>query len=157
MRISEDCALISLIEAKDYGSAGIDSDSVNMGLLHSLCAVFTFGAITGNSILKVYAGATAGAKTTALNYKYRFGSADYKAATADVLGAFTSVTGSTGLTLTAATFDHRMITVEVDAQAMPDGYPWLTFEIDATATVMLAAAAGIGCPRSSANTQATVI
>jgi hypothetical protein len=72
MRFSERLVPIPLIEAKDYGSAGIDSDGVNLGLLHGLTAVFVFGAITGNSILKVYSGATA-AKTTAIAFKYRLG------------------------------------------------------------------------------------
>jgi hypothetical protein len=43
------------------------------------------------------------------------------------------------LTLTAATYDHRMVTVEIDSQAMPDGKGWVTFEIDATATAMTSA------------------
>ena len=155
MRFSERIVPIPLIEAKDYGSAGIDSDGVNLGLLHGLTAVFTFGAITGNSVLKVYAGASA-AKTTAIAFKYRLGAADYKAALADQLGAFTDV-ASTGLTLTAATFDHRMVTVEIDSQAMPDGKGWVTFEIDSTATVMLVGGVGIGWGRSVGNLNPTVI
>ena len=63
MRLSESHVLIPLIESKDYGSAGIDSDGVNLGKLNGFSAAFVFGALTGNSILKVYAGATA-AKTT---------------------------------------------------------------------------------------------
>ena len=48
MRISERLVSIPLCESKDYGSAGIDFDSVNMGKLHSLSAVLVFGNITGN-------------------------------------------------------------------------------------------------------------
>lgn len=145
MRFSENAVLVPLIEAKDYGSAGVDSDGVNLGKMHSLTAVFVFGAITGNSILKVYAGATA-AKTTAVAFKYRLGAADFKVALADQLGDPIDV-ASTGLTLTAATFDHRMVVVEVDADASTDGKPWITFEIDATATAMTVGAVGIGSPR----------
>jgi hypothetical protein len=155
MRFSERIVPIPLIEAKDYGSAGIDSDGVNLGLLHGFTAVFVFGLITGNSILKVYSGATA-AKTTAIAFKYRLGAADYKVALADQLGAFTDVT-SAGLTLTAATYDHRMLTVEIDSQAMPDGKGWVTFEIDATATVMNVGAVGIGWGRAVGNLNPTVI
>ena len=156
MRMSEEKALVPLIESKDYGSAGIDSDSVHMGKLHSLLALFLFGAITGNSVLKVYSGATAGAKTTAMAFKYRLGAADYKAATADQFGAATSV-ASTGLTLTAATFDHRQVAIEVDSDQMTDGHKWLTFEIDATATVMNVASAGVGSPRNPGVGQPSVI
>lgn len=155
MRVSERYITIPLIESKDYGSAGIDSDGVNLGLLHNFCAVFTFGALTGNSVLKVYAGATA-AKTTAIAFKYRLGAADYKAADADQLGDFTDV-ASTGLTLTATTFDHRMVTVEIDPQSMPDGKGWVTFEIDATASVMNVAAIGIGDTRSGGHLNASVL
>ena len=155
MRFSERIVPIPLIESKDYGSAGIDSDGVNLGLLHGITAVFVFGALTGNSVLKVYSGATA-AKTTAIAFKYRLGAADYKAATADQLGDETSV-ASTGLTLTATTFDHRMVTVEIDSQAMPDGKGWVTFEIDSTATVMNVGAVGIGWGRAVGHLNPTVI
>lgn len=155
MRLSERFVPLPLIEAKDYGSVGIDSDGINLGLLHGLTAVFMFGAITGNSILKVYAGATA-AKTTAIAFKYRLGAADYKVALADQLGDEISV-ASTGLTLTATTFDHRMVTIEIDAQAMPDGKGWVTFEIDATATAMNVGAAGFGWGRAVGHLNPTVI
>lgn len=147
---------VPLIEAKDYGSAGIDSDSVNMGLLQRLSIVITFGAITGNSILIPYAGATAAAKTTALAFQYRVTGADYKAAGADQYGALTDV-AATGLTLTAASFDHRVVVIEITPIDMPAGKPWLTFNIDATATVMLAGAVGIPQPRYVSDNMPTVL
>lgn len=155
MRFSERLVPIPLVEAKDYGSAGVDSDGVNLGLLHGLTAVFMFGTLTGNSILKVYAGATA-AKTTAVAFKYRLGAADFKAALADQLGDEIAV-ASTGLTLTAATFDHRMVTIELDAQAMPEGKGWVTFEIDATATAMNVGAVGVGWGRMVGHLNPTVL
>lgn len=145
-RISERFACIPLAEAKDYGSVGIDLDSVNMGLLNGLSAFIVFGAITGDSVLKVYSGASAGTKTTALAFKYRLGAADYKVNLADTFGAHISV-ASTGLTLTAATFDHRMVTVAVDSDQMTDGEKWLTIEISSVASVLLVGAVGIGSPR----------
>lgn len=155
-RLSELYTPVPMIEPKDYGSVGTDTDSIHMGLVNGVEMVFTFGAITGNSILIPYAGATAGTKTTALAFQYRFGQGDFKAASADILGDLVSV-AATGLTLTAATFDHRQITIELDAIAMPDGQPWLTFNIDATASVMLAAA--IANPRRihSGHTPPTII
>jgi len=155
MRITERYVPITLIESKDVGSAGIDSDGVNLGLLHGLTAIFTFGAITGNSILKVYSGATP-AKTTAIAFKYRLSAADYKAALSDQFGDEIAV-ASTGLTLTAATFDHRMVSIEIDSQAMPDGKGWVTFEIDATATAMNVGAIGLGWGRAVGHLNPTVI
>ena len=155
MRLSESLILVPLIEAKDYGSAGVDTDGVNLGLLHGFTAALTFGALTGNSILKVYAGATA-AKTTAVAFSYRLGAADYKAATADQLGDQTAV-ASTGLTLAATTFDHRIVTIDIDPDTLPSGKPWVTIEIDATATVMTVAGVGVCQPRYAAHLPATVI
>jgi hypothetical protein len=155
MRLSESHVFIPLIESDDYGSAGIDSDGVNLGKLNGFSAVFVFGELTGNSILKVYSGATA-AKTTAIAFKYRLGAADYKVALADQFGDEIAV-ASTGLTLTATTFDHRMVVVEIDPQVMPDGKGWVTFEIDSTATVLNVGAVGIGNGRSTGHLNATVI
>jgi len=155
-RNSESHILIPLCEAKDYGSAGVDFDSVHMGRIHSLSVAIDFGAITGNSILKVSHGATEGTKTTDVAFKYRFGGGDFKAASADILGAATAV-ASTGLTLTATTYDHRLLVIEVDADTITDGQPWLTVSIDATASVMLCGAIGVGNPRYEGNTAVTVI
>lgn len=142
MRVFEQNTPVHLIEPANYGSAGIDADSVNMGLALSLAATFLFGAIVGNSTLKAYSGASAGVKTTALAFKYRLSSADFKAANADQLGAATAV-ASTGLSLVAATFDHREVVVEIDADQMTDGEKWLTFEIDNVATTLNVAALGV--------------
>jgi hypothetical protein len=139
MRITEQLKFIPVIESKDYGGAGIDGDSINMALLHQVAFAMEFGAITGDSVLKFYAGATAGTKTTALAYQYKLGGGDYKAASADVPGTLTDV-ASTGLTLTAATYDHRQLLVEIRSVQMPDGKPWLTLEISSTANPM-----NVGC------------
>ena len=155
MRISELFVPIPLIESKDYGSAGIDSDGVNLGQLHSMCAILTFGALTGNSILKVYGGVTA-AKTTAMAFSYRLSAADYKVALADQFGDAIAV-ASTGLTLTATTFDHRMIAIEIDSDQTLDGKPWVTIEIDSTATTLNVAAVGMGSPRYPGHLIPTVL
>jgi hypothetical protein len=114
-----------------------------------------FGIVTGNSILKVYAGATA-AKTTAIAFNYRLAAADFKVALADQLGDPIAV-ASTGLTLTAATFDHRMVIVEIDPDTLPSGKPWVTFEIDATATAMNVGAVGMARGRYTGHLNPSVI
>lgn len=155
-RLSESHIFIPVVEAKDYGSAGIDFDSVHIGRLHGLAFAINFGAITGNSIMKVSTGATEGTKTTDMAFKYRFGGGDYKAASADILGDPTAV-ASTGLTLTAATFDHRLVLVEIDVDAMTDAQPWVTLSIDSTATVLLVGGMGVGIPRHKSHSALTVI
>lgn len=156
MRVSESLQFIPVVESKDYGSAGIDFDSVHIGRLLSLSFAINFGALTGNSILKVSTGATEGTKTTDIAFKYRFGGGDYKAASADILGDATAV-ASTGLTLTAATYDHRLLVIEIDADNVTDGQPWVTLSIDATATVLNVGGMGVGYPRYAGHTPPTVI
>lgn len=147
---------IPLIESKDYGSAGVDAQSVDIGKARKTSLLFTFGAITGNSILILYAGATDGAKTTALAFRYRMSSGDFKAASADQYGDLTDV-ASTGLTLAATTFDHRSVVIEVEPIDMPSGKPWLTASIDATATAINVGAFGIPNPRYVSDNMPTVV
>lgn len=156
MRLSESFIFIPVVEAKDYGSAGVDFDSIHIGRLDGLSVAINFGALTGNSILKVSTGATEGTKTTDVAFKYRFGGGDFKAASADILGDATAV-ASTGLTLVAATFDHRLVVIEIDVDAMTDAQPWVTLSIDATATVALVGGMGVGSPRHKSHSALTVI
>lgn len=138
MRILDHLGLVPVIEAKDYGSAGIDGDSFKLDKAAGVSLLFNFGAITGNSILKMYVGATNGTKTTAFAYRYRLATSVYKAAaTADQYDAVVAVP-STGLSLVATTFKNRTMVVDLDDHELAlDATPWLTVEVDATATVLL--------------------
>ncbi len=154
-RASYEKHLIGILEPADY-EAGIDGDSGNMALLERIEHVLQFGAITGDAVLKFYAGASAGTKTTALAFKYRQSQGDFKAASADVFGAETDV-ASTGLTLTAATFDHTMIAIDFESIDMPAGKPYLTMELSAAASALNLSALGIGSPRYAGKTQPTTL
>ena len=156
MRFSETYKPIPVIEADDYGSAGIDGDSVNMALLHSVALFIHFGDLTGNSILKLYSGAAPATKTTALAFQYRLGDAVYKGIGADNLGDLTDV-AATGLSLVAATFDHKLVVIEVRSAEMPAAEEWLTAEIDATATLLNVACVGLGHPRYAAHDGPSVL
>jgi hypothetical protein len=155
MRISEQFISIPVLTPLDT-QAGVDGQSVNMGLLHSICFPIAFGAITGDAVLKFYVGATDGTKTTAVAFKYRLSSGAYKAASADLYGAVTDV-ASTGLTLTAATFTTKAILIEFDSQAIADATPWLTLELSAAADVLLVSCVAVGVPRHLSNAGTTVV
>ena len=43
---------------------------------------------------------------------------------------------SAALTLTSTTYDHKMLAIEIDPATITDGQPWITIEIDSTATAM---------------------
>lgn len=157
MRISETNVVVTLIESKDYGSAGIQSDTPHMGKLNSLSAILSFGPLTGNSILICYASAARDSVTTAIAFNYRLSTGVYKTAlTADQWGDPIAV-ASTGLTLTAATFQHKAICIEFDSDSFTDGKPWLTLNIDSTATVMNVAGFGIGTARYPGHAIPTVL
>jgi hypothetical protein len=152
--------IIPMLEPADYQAGATDMDSVNMGKLHKLLIAITLGAITGDSaVFKLFSGATAGAKTTEIGFKYRTSGADYGASGSDVFGARAAIAaGASGLVLTAAAFDHRVIQIEVMADEMPDGKPWLTVETDdGSASVLLMAAVGVGWPRYAGDSHTTAV
>ena len=155
MRVSESFILIPILEPLDT-EAGLDGQSINMGLLHSVCVPIVFGAITGDAVLKFYVGASDGTKTTAIAFDYRLSSGVYKAASADLLGAVTAV-ASTGLTLTAATFKNKTTVVEFDSQAIAAATPWVTLELSAAASVLLVSCVAIGRPRYASTGGTTVV
>lgn len=153
--------ILNLLEPADYQAGSQDLDSVNMGKLNHLILLIQLGAITGNdSTIQLYAGATAGAKTTELGFSYKKSGADYGNASADVFGAATAVAaGGSGLVFTdAATFDHRVVRIDVPADAMPEGKPWLTVATDdGSASALLMSAVGIGFPRFDGATHPTAL
>ena len=156
MRFTEQFVNAPLIESKDYGSAGIDAASVTLGKVHVMGFLLSFGALTGNSTLTIYAGASRSAKTTAIAFKYRLGAAVYKAALADQFGDVIAV-ASTGLVLVAGTFAHKQVAIEIDADAGTEGQPWVTLSLDNVATVLNLAAFGVGRPRNSSHLMASVL
>lgn len=155
MRFTESFKQIPVLEPADY-QAGIDGDSIDMSLLHSVVIPLNFGALTGNAVLKLYSGATAGTKTTALAFQYRVSDADFKEAGADGLGALVDV-ASTGLTLTATTFDHKHVTIELRATEMTEGEEWLTVEFSSAADLLTLACTAFGHPRYAAHDGPTVL
>jgi len=159
MRLSEELAFVTLFEPVDKTGSALVSDAVDLAKFNSFTAFITFGAITGNSVLTVYADTTsalATALTTAIAFKYRFAAADFKAATADQFGDPVSV-ASTGLTLTAATFDHRTIAIEIDPDTLGSSAHWVAFNLDSTANPLLVAGIGVGRSRYAGHTIPTSI
>jgi hypothetical protein len=150
MRFSERLKIFALTESADVTTNGVDTKSVHFGKIHNGCFVLNFGSVTADDVLKVYVGAATATKTTAVAFSYRLASADTKAAGSDSFGAFTAV-ASTGLTLTAATFDHKAVIVEVDSQAIADATPFVTLEIAGSASAQNISIVAIVQPRFASN------
>ena len=139
--LTERFGVVFAIKPADHNAAGVDADSILLKLYRHISFVLQFGALTGDSVLKVYSGATDGAKTTAEPFDYRLADADQGAANADQYGDRTTVaSASSGLTLAAATYDNRTLVVEVDVAELTADQGWVTLEIDDTATALF-----VGC------------
>ena len=145
-RLSESLAIVPMMEPKDKTAAAYVSDAVDLSLFNSFTIIISLGAITGNTVLTVYQDATAAlatALTTAVAFKYRLSAADFKATTADQWGEPTAVL-STGLTMTATTFDHRLVAIEIDPDTLTTTQRFVAFNMDATGNPLLVSAIGIG-------------
>lgn len=122
--------IVPILEPQDH-QAGVDGDSVNTAVYNHVAFILLFGELTGDTILTINSGATAGAKTTAETFRYRATSTDLKNAGGDTLG--TEAT-SAALTLIAATYEDRMLVVELDADELTEGQPWVTLTLSAAAS-----------------------
>lgn len=132
MRFWEEHKLVPLLRSADI-NAGVDSDSFDMSKAEHVTFLLSFGAVGGAAgpIIKVYEGATNAAKTTALTFHYRYGSAAAGSATADVFTAAEAT--SAALQIATATLTNRLLVIELDAAEMADGMRYLTVEIGAEA------------------------
>ncbi len=140
MRLAEQNKIVFCVQPEDHQSAGIDGDSVSMENYSHVAFIILFGELTGNAVLKVYSGATVGAKTTAETFNYRACATDMKSSGGDLLAAETT---SAALTLTAATYQDRFIVVEMDADEFTDGQPFVTLEFSSAASELLVAVTAI--------------
>jgi len=149
MRLSESLAFVPLFEPKDKGASAYVSDAVDLGLYHGFTAYLSFGAITADTVITVYADTTAAlatSLTTAIAFKYRLSAADYKVALADQFGDPIAV-AATGLTATAATFDHRVIAIEIDPDTLVSGAHWVTINLSSVGNPLLVSGIGVGNSR----------
>ena len=67
--------------------AGVDLDSFSLAKYHRATIFLLPAVLTGDAVLKFYAGATVGAKTTAIVFTYRLAGGEQAAASSDILGA----------------------------------------------------------------------
>ncbi len=155
MRLPEEKKLCYVINTADF-NAGVDADSINMKNFHRATFILLFGAITGDAVLTVNSGATDGAKTSALTFHYAVGGAACGSANSDVIAADAT---SAALTLTAATYQNKMLVVEVDATDMDvaNGEEWLTLALSDAADAGILHCVAILEPRYTSNRSASAL
>lgn len=144
-RLCEEFKIVPILQPADHQAAAVTCDSINMKNYLWCTFVIQFGDLTANAVLQVNQGATDASDTATLACTYRLGSAIIAAANSDVLGDETAL--STTLTLTAATYEDKILIIECDPAAMTDGYDWLTLYTDATATEQFMSAIAILKPK----------
>jgi hypothetical protein len=128
--LSQILKFVPLLSSADI-NAGVDSDSVDMQGVQSATFQLVFGPSYGGAnpaIIKLYSGATHGAKTTAMTFNYRYGGGAIKAASADVLS---DIASSAALSIARATMVSRLLLLEVNADQITDGHRYLTVEVGA--------------------------
>jgi hypothetical protein len=140
MRLCERTKIVPCIEPEDHQAAGVDGDSVSLENYGHVTFIFLFGELTGDAILTINSGASAGTKTTAETFNYRATSADLKTTGGDALGDEAT---SAALTLTAASYEDMMLVVEMDADEFTDGQQWITPNLSDAATELFVSCVAI--------------
>jgi hypothetical protein len=140
MGLSEEKGIVYVAKPADYGSAGFTGESLNTKYFTHVTYILQFGSITGNSVLTVKSGVSDGTQTTSETFYYRLADADQAATGAD---NYASETAATTLTLTDATYDNKVLIVEVPIPGLTADQPFLILALDATATVLNASCVAI--------------
>lgn len=130
MRLSEEKGIVFVAKPADYAGGAVTGESLNTEGFSHVTYLLQFGVITGDSVLTVKSGASDGTQTTAETFYYRLAGADQAATGADV---YDDETSATTLTLTAATYDNKLLIVEVPVSELTAGQPFLTLALSAVA------------------------
>jgi hypothetical protein len=133
MRLSEEKGIVYIAAADDYAGGAVTGDSINTKYCSHVTYLIQFGAITGDSVLTIKSGASDGTQSTSETFYYRLAGADILTTGADVYAAETA---ATTLTLTAATYDNKLLIVEVPVSGLTAGQPFITLAFSAVANPM---------------------
>jgi len=133
---SQDNLIIPLCVDATAITSNTELDSFNMSGYDQATVIIVFSAaLTGDNVLTVECGATDSADTSDATFHYRYGGAAAASASSDVLSADAT---SAALTLTAATYQGRVLVLELHADELPKSgetvYNWVTVDFDGTAS-----------------------
>ena len=133
-RFSESHGILGLTVDGDW-NAGFDSDSIDMSKYnHATILIEGDASVAGAAVLTLYGGATAGTKTAAATFSYRYPSAAIGSANSDVYGA---VATSAALTSTPASIASKVMVIEFEAADLNISgtqYRYATLEVSAAGT-----------------------
>jgi hypothetical protein len=151
--LSDEFSIVYAIKPAD-NQAGADGDSINTAYVSHILFILQCGSLTGDAVLTVKSGASDGTKTTSETFYYRLAGADQAATGADVYAAPTS---ATTLTLTEATYDNKVLLIEVPVDALTAGQPFVTLNLSNAADAHNSSCVAICKPRYTGATATSVI
>ena len=132
--LAESVKVITVYSDQDLSAAAtMPGTSIDMSLYHD--CLFVVGLQTlgeANPDFTVYAGATSGATTAKIPFKYTLASAAFGAAGASTYAAWTTKDPAGNVTLAHASDDNKTLLISVDAKSM-GGYRYLTLQFEDTA------------------------
>ena len=133
MRFLETHKIVPILAIADHG-AGVTMDAFKLTEHGHATCVFMFGAdVDGDAVLTCTQGATAGANTAALPFDYAYTAVDINSDGAETFSALANDADGV-LTLTEATYENRMLVLEIDGKSLTDGYDWVDIRLSAAAT-----------------------
>ena len=162
--LAQEKKIVWLAEDIDINSAATNpSDGINMKNYHDcLFVVHYIDLGAANHYVRVQSGATEGAYSSNLLFKYAFGGAALSAASADVYATWASVTAAVPyLSVAHGTYDNYTLLVYVEAADMDvaNQEEWLniSFDDDLTTATGQAVVMAILTPRYPSGNIATCL
>jgi hypothetical protein len=147
MRLAEQFKIVPLLEPQDHQAGALTFDSINLKNYSWCSIIINFGELTGNEVLTIHSGATSGADSADAYFDYAYTGADLKTTGGDIITVKSDGTPVATLTLTDATFEDRLLILEIDPATLTDGYSWITVVTDGSGTEVLLSAVAILTPK----------
>ena len=156
MRLCELVKFVPILAINDHTS-GVTMDAFKLTEHGHATVVFIFGAdITGDFVLTVTQGATAGASTLALPFDYAYTATDINTDGAETLNALANDADGV-LTLTEGTYENRMLVLEIDGKSLTDPYDWVDMRLSSAGAGTISGLAILSEPRYGSDIGETVL
>jgi hypothetical protein len=126
--LAERFHIIPILSDQDLNAgATMDGDSINLKGANWVTFIVGLQTLAGaNPTVGVYSGASNGACTTFVPFKYAYGGAAAGSADCDYLDDWTDAAAV--VTIAHASKDNFMLIIEVDPCSVAAGHSWLTIE-----------------------------
>ncbi len=157
MRLSEQFKIVPLLEPQDHQGGALTFDSICLKNYSWCSIIINFGELTADEVLTIHSGATDGADSADAYFEYAYTGADLKTAGGDIITVKSDGTPVATLTLTAATFEDRLLILEIDPASLTDGYDWISVVTDGGGSEVLLSAVAVLTPKYAPSDAHTAI